>query len=164
MTFHGTCVIAFLTSHDTACWYTHVLGIVDWLWFRRCSTTGGAQLHQQVDMQLTASRTVQCTYVAAKQHNRLTGAETEAQANAQLAPRQAHTSHVIVPDLSRHVQTHPTVTACLAFHCFVQTLYIKRVYCFCLQEIQPSGPNGATVTVGDFVRDILLEQVSCMVC
>jgi hypothetical protein len=28
-----------------------------------------------------------------------------------------------------------------------------------LQEIQPSGPNGPTVTVGDFVRDLLLEQV-----
>lgn len=29
-----------------------------------------------------------------------------------------------------------------------------------LQEIQPSGPNGPVVTVGDFVRDLLLEQVS----
>jgi hypothetical protein len=31
---------------------------------------------------------------------------------------------------------------------------------WCLQEIQPSGPNGATVTLGDYVRDLLLEQVS----
>ena len=29
-----------------------------------------------------------------------------------------------------------------------------------VQEIQPSGPNGPSVTVGDFVRDLLLEQVS----
>lgn len=29
-----------------------------------------------------------------------------------------------------------------------------------VQEIQPSGPNGPTVTVGDYVRDLLLEQVS----
>lgn len=29
-----------------------------------------------------------------------------------------------------------------------------------LQEIQPSGPNGPTVTMGDYVRDLLLEQVS----
>lgn len=30
----------------------------------------------------------------------------------------------------------------------------------CSQEFQPSGPvAGKTVTVGDFVRDILLEQV-----
>lgn len=29
-----------------------------------------------------------------------------------------------------------------------------------MQEIQPSGPNGPTVTVGDYVRDLLLEQVS----
>jgi hypothetical protein len=27
------------------------------------------------------------------------------------------------------------------------------------QEIQPSGPNGPTVPMGDFVRDLLLEQV-----
>lgn len=28
-----------------------------------------------------------------------------------------------------------------------------------LQEIWPSGPNGPQVTLGDFVRDLLLEQV-----
>jgi hypothetical protein len=34
-----------------------------------------------------------------------------------------------------------------------------------LQEIQPSGPNAATVTLGDYVRDLLLEQVSaCSMC
>lgn len=33
-------------------------------------------------------------------------------------------------------------------------------HCALPQEIQPSGPNGATVTVGDYVRDLLLEQVS----
>lgn len=34
-----------------------------------------------------------------------------------------------------------------------------------MQEIQPSGPNGATVTLGDYVRDLLLEQVSgCCMC
>lgn len=28
------------------------------------------------------------------------------------------------------------------------------------QEIQPSGPNGPTVSVGAYVRDLLVEQVS----
>ena len=28
-----------------------------------------------------------------------------------------------------------------------------------LQEISPSGENGAAVTVGDYVRDVFLEQV-----
>jgi hypothetical protein len=33
------------------------------------------------------------------------------------------------------------------------------------QEIKPSGPNAATVTLGDYVRDLLLEQVSaCSLC
>eukprot|EP00879_Flechtneria_rotunda_P011560 GHRR01012075.1.p3 GENE.GHRR01012075.1~~GHRR01012075.1.p3 ORF type:complete len:152 (+),score=22.62 GHRR01012075.1:635-1090(+) len=33
-------------------------------------------------------------------------------------------------------------------------------YCDDPEEIQPSGPNGPTVTVADYVRDLLLEQVS----
>lgn len=31
-------------------------------------------------------------------------------------------------------------------------------FCGDREEIQPSGPNGATVTLGDYVRDLLLEQ------
>jgi|LauGreSBDMM110SN_4_FD.fasta_scaffold47446_2 hypothetical protein len=27
------------------------------------------------------------------------------------------------------------------------------------QEFQPSGPQGKSITIGEFVRDILLEQV-----
>lgn len=32
-------------------------------------------------------------------------------------------------------------------------------YCGDREELKPSGPNGPAVTVGDFVRDLLLEQV-----
>ena len=36
---------------------------------------------------------------------------------------------------------------------------LRPFMCFLGQEFQPSGPQGKTITIGDFVRDILLEQV-----
>ena len=40
----------------------------------------------------------------------------------------------------------------------VVAVYAAHVYIF-VQEISPSGDTGSSVTMGDFVRDVFLEQV-----